>query len=126
MVQGFNHHTLSTTPAWSPLEVGPYGAAGLIGGLGLAPGANYGESVAVFEAIHGSAPDIAGQGIANPTGLLMSGCMMLDHIGQADVATRIRKAVDSVIRDGENRTTDMGGKAGTVEYTDAIVRALED
>jgi len=99
--------------------------AGLIGGLGFAPAGNIGKDVAMFEAVHGSAPDIAGQGIANPTGLLMSACMMLDHIGQTEAATRIRNAVDRVIRSGDDRTTDMGGKAGTVEYTNALVRALD-
>ncbi len=99
--------------------------AGLIGGLGFAPAGNIGEDVAMFEAVHGSAPDIAGQGIANPTGLLLSACMMLDHLEAFDVADRIRGAVDTVVRAGEVRTRDMGGSASTAEYTDAVIRALE-
>ncbi len=98
--------------------------AGLVGGLGFAPAGNIGEDAAMFEAVHGSAPDIAGKGIANPTGLLMSACMLLDHVGQPEVATRIRAAVDTVIAEGVGRTVDMGGNASTREYTDALVRAL--
>jgi isocitrate dehydrogenase (NAD+) len=98
--------------------------AGLVGGLGFAPAGNIGTEAAMFEAVHGSAPDIAGQGIANPTGLLMSACMMLDHLGQPEVANRIRDAVDAVVAEGTGRTVDMGGSASTSEYTDAVVRAL--
>ena len=98
--------------------------AGLIGGLGLAPAGNIGKDAAMFEAVHGSAPDIAGQGIANPTGLLMSACLLLDHVEQQEVATRIRGALDTVIRANESRTVDMGGSASTTEYTEALVRAL--
>ena len=98
--------------------------AGLVGGLGFAPAGNIGEDAAMFEAVHGSAPDIAGQGIANPTGLLMSACLMLDHLDQGEVADRIRAAVDTVVTGGEARTADMGGKANTKEFTDALVRAL--
>ena len=78
----------------------------------------------MFEAVHGSAPDIAGQGIANPTGLLLSACMLLDHIEEQETADRIRAAVDTVVQGGVARTVDMGGGAGTAEYTDALVRAL--
>ena len=98
--------------------------AGLIGGLGLAPAGNIGKDAAMFEAVHGSAPDIAGQGVANPTGLLMSACLLLDHVEQQEVATRIRGALDTVIRANESCTVDMGGSASTTEYTEALVRAL--
>jgi isocitrate dehydrogenase (NAD+) len=98
--------------------------AGLVGGLGFAPAGNIGTDAAMFEAVHGSAPDIAGQGVANPTGLLMSACMLLDHVEQEDVATRIRAAVDHVIMGETHRTVDMGGNAGTKQYTEALVRAL--
>jgi isocitrate dehydrogenase (NAD+) len=99
--------------------------AGLVGGLGFAPAGNIGTDAAMFEAVHGSAPDIAGQGIANPTGLLMSACLMLDHLDQPEVATRIRAAVDAVVVGGVARTADMGGEATTKEFTEALVRALE-
>jgi len=98
--------------------------AGLIGGLGFAPAGNIGKDAAMFEAVHGSAPDIAGQGIANPTGLLRSACLLLDHVEQPEVATRIRDALDTVILANESRTVDMGGNASTTEFTDALVRAL--
>ncbi len=98
--------------------------AGLIGGLGFAPAANIGEDAAMFEAVHGSAPDIAGKGIANPTGLLLSACLMLDHVGQPEPATRIRDALDSVVQEGVARTVDMGGSANTREFTAALVNAL--
>jgi len=99
--------------------------AGLVGGLGFAPAGNIGDEGAMFEAVHGSAPDIAGKGIANPTGLLLSACMLLDHLGQPDTGDRIRAAVDRVVRAGEVRTPDMGGRASTMDYADALVRALE-
>jgi isocitrate dehydrogenase (NAD+) len=98
--------------------------AGLIGGLGFAPAGNIGEDAAMFEAVHGSAPDIAGQGIANPTGLLLSACLMLDHLEQREVASRIRAALDAVVLGGEARTVDMGGSASTKEFTAALVNAL--
>ena len=98
--------------------------AGLIGGLGFAPAGNIGKDAAMFEAVHGSAPDIAGQGIANPTGLLMSACLMLDHLDQPETATRIRGALDTVVAEGTARTVDMGGKASTREFTAALVKAL--
>jgi len=99
--------------------------AGLVGGLGFAPAGNIGTDAAMFEAVHGSAPDIAGQGIANPTGLLMSACMMLDHLDQSGVADRIRGAVDTVVLGGIARTADMGGDATTKVFTEALVRALD-
>ena len=98
--------------------------AGLVGGLGFAPAGNIGEDAAMFEAVHGSAPDIAGQGVANPTGLLLSACLLLDHVGQPDVSDRIRVALDGVVCSGETWTRDMGGEASTAEFTDAVVRAL--
>ena len=98
--------------------------AGLVGGLGFAPAANIGETHAVFEAVHGSAPDIAGLNLANPTSLLLAGCLLLDHVGQPDVATRIRKALDDVIRKGEVRTVDMRGSDGTAEFATAVAEAL--
>jgi NAD-dependent isocitrate dehydrogenase len=97
-------------------------AAGLVGGLGLAPGANIGVDCAVFEAVHGSAPDIAGKGIANPTALLLSAVLMLRHIGERELADRIYQAVLTVQREGKVTTKDMGGQATTTEYTDEIVR----
>jgi isocitrate dehydrogenase (NAD+) len=99
--------------------------AGLIGGLGLAPGANIGEAGAVFEAVHGSAPDIAGQGLANPTALLMSGILMLRHIGERDAATRIENAMLQVYTDGKTRTRDTGGTAKTTQFADAIIKAMK-
>lgn len=98
--------------------------AGLVGGLGFAPAGNIGTEGAMFEAVHGSAPDIAGMGVANPTGLLLSACMMLEHIGDMETAHRIKRAVDTVVRDGSVRTADMGGSAGTEEFTRAVVKAL--
>ena len=98
--------------------------AGLVGGLGFAPAGNVGETHAVFEAVHGSAPDIAGQGVANPTGLLLSACMMLDHLGQEGAAERIRAALGAVIRDGAARTRDMGGTDGTEAFAAAVVGGL--
>ncbi|HKP68027.1 MAG TPA: isocitrate dehydrogenase (NAD(+)) [Pyrinomonadaceae bacterium] len=98
--------------------------AGLIGGLGLAPGANIGEQGAVFEAVHGSAPDIAGQGLANPTALLMSAIMMVRHLGEMDAAARIEKAMLDVFADGKVLTKDLGGTAKTNEFARAIVEKL--
>jgi isocitrate dehydrogenase (NAD+) len=100
--------------------------AGLIGGLGLVPGANIGERGAVFEAVHGSAPDIAGQGIANPTALLQSGIMMLRHLGERDAAQRIETAMLNVFREGKVRTRDIGGTAKTSEFARAIIEAFDD
>lgn len=99
--------------------------AGLIGGLGLAPGANIGEQGAVFEAVHGSAPDIAGQGIANPTAILMSGLLMLRHIGETDAAERAENAMLAVFADGKRLTRDLGGTANTAEFANAIIEKIE-
>jgi isocitrate dehydrogenase (NAD+) len=99
--------------------------AGLIGGLGLAPGSNIGEQGAVFEAVHGSAPDIAGQGVANPTAILMSGIMMLRHIGEIDAAVRVEKAMMDVFIEGEFRTKDLGGSSKTAEFAQAIIDKLK-
>lgn len=99
-------------------------SAGLIGGLGLAPGANIGEQGAVFEAVHGSAPDIAGQGIANPTAILISGIMMLRHLGEQDAAGRIERAMLEVFAEGKCLTRDLGGTAKTNEFARAIVEKL--
>ncbi|MCA1590151.1 MAG: NAD-dependent isocitrate dehydrogenase, partial [Acidobacteria bacterium] len=98
--------------------------AGLIGGLGMAPGANIGEQGAVFEAVHGSAPDIAGQGIANPTAILMSAILMLRHIGEMDAADRTEKAMLEVFAEGKHLTRDLGGTAKTNEFARAIVEKL--
>jgi isocitrate dehydrogenase (NAD+) len=98
--------------------------AGLVGGLGMAPGANIGVDAAIFEAVHGSAPDIAGKGIANPLALLFAAAMMLEHVGKDDPAARIRTAVDKALRDDNVRTGDLGGRATTKELTRAIVRRL--
>ncbi|HLM00481.1 MAG TPA: isocitrate dehydrogenase (NAD(+)) [Pyrinomonadaceae bacterium] len=99
--------------------------AGLIGGLGLAPGSNIGEIGAVFEAVHGSAPDIAGQGIANPTALLMSAIMMLRHLDETDAASRVEKAMLEVFNEGKVRTKDLGGSAKTDEFANAIIDKLK-
>lgn len=99
-------------------------AAGLVGGLGITPGANLGEELAVFEAVHGSAPDIAGRGLANPIAVIQSGVLMLEHLGLRDEAGRVRRALREVLAGGL-RTGDIGGTASTVEFTDALVRAIE-
>jgi isocitrate dehydrogenase (NAD+) len=99
--------------------------AGLIGGLGLVPGANIGELGAVFEAVHGSAPDIAGQGIANPTALLMSGILMLRHLGEREAAEKIENAMMKVYEEGKVRTRDVGGNAKTGEFARAIIAAMQ-
>ncbi|HEX4749573.1 MAG TPA: isocitrate/isopropylmalate dehydrogenase family protein [Bryobacteraceae bacterium] len=101
-------------------------AAGLVGGLGIVPGANMGETYAVFEAVHGSAPDIAGQGKANPTALMLSAAMLLIHVGETEAANRLQSAVEGVYREGKQLTGDVGGSATTEEFTDAVVRALKD
>jgi isocitrate dehydrogenase (NAD+) len=99
-------------------------AAGLVGGLGVVPSGNIGDDCAMFEAVHGTAPDIAGKGLANPTALLMSGIMMLDHIGERPAARRIEAALESVYREGKHATRDLGGTATTNEFTDALIAAL--
>jgi len=98
--------------------------AGLIGGLGMAPGGNIGEGAAIFEAVHGSAPDIAGKGIANPLALLLAAAMMLDHVGKPKLATRLRDAMSVTLCQDKVRTGDLGGKATTKELTAAIIRRL--
>lgn len=98
--------------------------AGLVGGLGMVPAANIGEEYAVFEAVHGSAPDIAGKGIANPTALTFSGVLMLRHLGEDAAADNIIQAAFSVLKEGKIRTPDLGGTASTQEYADAVIAAL--
>ncbi|HEX8963986.1 MAG TPA: isocitrate/isopropylmalate family dehydrogenase [Rhodocyclaceae bacterium] len=98
--------------------------SGLVGGLGMTPGANIGEDAAIFEAVHGSAPDIAGKGIANPTALLLAAAMMLDHVDQRELATRLRAAIGQVLNEDQVRTRDLGGTATTKEYTAALVRRV--
>lgn len=98
--------------------------SGLVGGLGLAPGANIGPDAAIFEAVHGTAPDIAGQGVANPSALLFAACLMLEHVGDADRASRIRSAAVSVIREGRTVTRDLGGTANTREFADAVIARI--
>jgi isocitrate dehydrogenase (NAD+) len=99
--------------------------AGLVGGLGVVPGANIGTDAAVFEAVHGSAPDIADQNLANPTALLLSALLMLDHVGERAVAARIREALARVLSAGTVRTRDLGGTATTTEFTDAVCREMQ-
>ena len=99
--------------------------AGLVGGLGLVPAANIGANYAVFEAVHGSAPDIAGKGIANPTALIFSGVLMLRHLGEDEAADRVIQAALGILERGDVRTPDLGGSATTQEYADALVKELE-
>src|SRR5579884_2226949 len=99
-------------------------AAGLVGGLGVVPGANLGEKHAVFEAVHGSAPDIAGKGISNPTAMMLSAVMMLVHLKETAAAQRLRSAVESVYSERRHLTQDVGGRAGTREFTDAVIAAI--
>jgi isocitrate dehydrogenase (NAD+) len=98
--------------------------AGLVGGLGMAPGANIGVSVALFEAVHGSAPDLAGKNLANPMALILSGALMLDHLGEHEAANRVRQAVRAVLAEGRKLTRDLGGTAGTTEIAEAIASKL--
>ena len=98
--------------------------SGLTGGLGLAPGANIGRDAAIFEAVHGTAPDIAGQGVANPSALLLAACLMLDHVGDRFRADRIRRAIESTIRGGQGLTKDLGGSATTKEFAYAVIAHL--
>ena len=98
--------------------------AGLIGGLGLVPGANIGEKGAVFEAVHGSAPDIAGKGVANPTALLQSAILMLRHTNERAAADKIETAMLTVFEEGQVRTRDIGGTATTDEFADAVIRMI--
>jgi len=98
--------------------------AGLVGGLGMAPGANIGEKVAIFEAVHGSAPDIAGKGIANPLALILASAMMLSHVGCHELAARLRQAIDVTLNQDAIRTKDLGGSASTREFANALIRRL--
>jgi isocitrate dehydrogenase (NAD+) len=100
--------------------------AGLVGGLGMAPGANIGADAAIFEAVHGSAPDIAGKGIANPTALLLAAAMMLDHVKLLDEATRLRKAIAATLNTDMVRTGDLGGTASTAVFTKALVSRIRN
>lgn len=99
-------------------------AAGLVGGLGVVPGANMGENHAVFEAVHGSAPDIAGQAVANPTALMSSAILMLRHLGEGASADRLQKAIAATYREGKSFTRDVGGSATTWQFTDAVISHL--
>ncbi|MCZ2155509.1 MAG: NAD-dependent isocitrate dehydrogenase [Bryobacterales bacterium] len=98
--------------------------AGLVGGLGIVPGANFGENFAIFESVHGSAPDIAGKGIANPTAILQCCVLLLNHIGEREASRRLQKAIFATYKDGRHLTGDVGGTAGTAEFTDAVIAAL--
>ncbi len=100
--------------------------AGLVGGLGVAPGANIGDTGAVFEAVHGSAPDIAGQGLANPTALLLSAVMMLQHLGELERAGQIERALHAVLAEGKVLTRDLKGTAGTFDFAEAIISKLKN
>jgi isocitrate dehydrogenase (NAD+) len=99
--------------------------AAFVGGLGFVPGANIGDECAIFEAVHGSAPDIAGKNIANPTALIRSALLMLRHIGEPDAALKIRNALEKVYRDRDKLTRDVGGKSGTSEFTDHVIEAMQ-
>jgi isocitrate dehydrogenase (NAD+) len=98
--------------------------AGLVGGLGLAPGANIGKDAAIFEPVHGSAPDIAGKGVANPGAMLLAACMMLEHIGEAKASDRIRRALQAVVAEKKAVTPDLGGTASTSQFADALIAQL--
>jgi isocitrate dehydrogenase (NAD+) len=100
-------------------------AAGLVGGLGIVPGANMGDNHAVFEAVHGSAPDIAGKGVANPTAMMMSAVLMLTHLKEFDAAKRLQAAIEKVYAEGKHTTGDVGGKAKTEEFTNAVIAHLK-
>jgi isocitrate dehydrogenase (NAD+) len=99
-------------------------AAGLVGGLGVVPSGNLGEKAALFEAVHGTAPDIAGKNLANPTALLLSSIMMLRHINEGDAATRIENALNKTLSEKKFITRDLGGTATTTAFTDALCKAL--
>ncbi len=98
--------------------------SGLVGGLGLTPGANIGRNTAIFEAVHGTAPDIAGQGVANPTAVMLAACQMMDHVGKPEVATRMRKAIEATLRERKTVTRDVGGAATTAGYASAVIARL--
>lgn len=99
--------------------------AGLVGGLGIIPGANLGRNMAIFEAVHGSAPDIAGKDLANPTALILSACLMLEHLNESEAASRIRQALDQVLSHPDNFTRDLGGHIGTTAFTNLILAAMQ-
>lgn len=99
--------------------------AGLVGGLGIIPGANLGRNMAIFEAVHGSAPDIAGKDLANPTALILSACLMLEHLNESEAASRIRQALDQVLSHPDNFTRDLGGRIGTTAFTNLILAAMQ-
>jgi isocitrate dehydrogenase (NAD+) len=98
--------------------------SGLVGGLGMAPGANIGEKAAIFEAVHGSAPDIAGKGIANPLALLLAAALMLKHVDKNDLGTRLRTAIDQTLQVDKVRTADLGGTVSTADFANAIINRL--
>jgi isocitrate dehydrogenase (NAD+) len=98
--------------------------AGLVGGLGIVPAANLGESSAVFEAVHGTAPDIVGKGLANPTALMQSAVLMLAHVGEREAAHRLQRAIETVYEEGKSLTGDVGGAASTFQFTEAVIRHL--
>src|SRR5579872_5747940 len=98
--------------------------AGLVGGLGIVPGANIGDQYAIFEAVHGTAPDIAGKGLANPTALMQSAVLMLAHLGERDASARLEKAIHLVYAEGSHLTGDVGGRASTAEFTSAVIEAI--
>ena len=98
--------------------------AGLVGGLGVVPGANYGDKGAIFEAVHGTAPDIAGKGLANPIAAILSAGMLLEYLGHPQAARRIKTATGQVLQSGDTLTRDLGGSATTKQMTDAIIKAL--
>lgn len=99
--------------------------AGLVGGLGMAPGANIGADASIFEAVHGSAPDIAGKGVANPLALLLAAGLMLEHVGKESLSKRLNEAIDAVLNQDKVRTRDLGGKAGTKEFAQALIKRLK-
>ena len=100
-------------------------AAGLVGGLGVVPSGNMGETVAVFEAVHGTAPDIAGKDIANPTALLMSAILMLRHVNEVSAAKRMEDSLHTVYKEGKHLTRDVGGSASTTEFTETVIRTMK-
>ena len=99
--------------------------AGLVGGLGVVPGSNIGDDAAVFEAVHGSAPDLAGKSVANPLAVIMSGVMMLNHIHEEAIGARVKGAYDAVLAEGKSLTRDLGGTATTDQFADAIIAKLK-
>jgi isocitrate dehydrogenase (NAD+) len=99
-------------------------AAGLVGGLGIVPGANLGDNHAIFEAVHGTAPDIAGKGLANPTALMQSAVLMLAHLGEREASARLRSAIDQVYANRECLTGDVGGSSTTEQFTEAVIRRV--